>query len=245
MSHDGNFVQTKHTSQSLILPKILTNTLDQLHDPYVIKDLESRYIYANRAVAKLAGLRSPDNMLSKQEGEIQSRLTENSSIVDEWQNQDRLVMQSGKAITMLEIHLQQVEKPYIVRKIPFYGEDDQCIGVVAYSRSLERLNLKKFVKINAPSSLLLNKPDEFFTEQECEFIFLKLQRMSNKDIANTLQIASATVDQQIGQLYEKCGVTHPDDFIEFCERRNYHRYLPESFLQQKGNVFKKNNNFII
>jgi len=241
-----NYNQLKTTSsQDFLLPKMLTQTLDQLSEPYIIKDLKSRFIYANQAVAKLFSLRAPDDMLFKQEYEFNSPLTENESIVDAWQAQDRKITLDMKPLVMLEIHPKAIEKPYIIRKLPFYNDNDQCVGVVMYSRSIENFNLNKFIKINAPSSLLLNKPDEFFTEQECEFIFLKLQRMSNKDIANTLQIASATVDQQIGQLYEKCGVTHPDDFIEFCERRNYHRYLPESFLQQKGNVFKKNNNFII
>lgn len=245
MSNSGSFGIIKNNSQSLILPKILTNTLDQLHDPYVIKDLDSRYIYANRAVAKLAGVRSPENMLCKQDGEIQSRLTQNLSIVDEWQNQDRLVAQNEKVITTLEIHLQTVQYPYIVRKLPFYNESDQCVGIVMYSRSIENFNLNKYIKINAPSSLLLNKPDEFFSESECEFVFLKLQRMSNKEIATVLQLSYAAVDEQIGKIYEKCDVTHTDDFNEFCERRNYHRYLPERFIQQKENVFKKDNNFII
>lgn len=245
MSNDGSSELLKATSQPLILPNMLTSTLNQLHDPYVIKDLNSRYIYANHAVAKLFGLRSPDHMLAKQENEIESRLTENKNIVDEWQNQDRLVVQSKKLFTMLEIHPQQTDKPYIIRKLPFFDDYDQCIGIVMYSRSIENFNLNKYIKINAPSSLLLNKPDEFFSEPECEFVFLKLQRMSNKEIATVLQLSYAAVDEQIGKIYEKCDVTHTDDFIEFCERRNYHRYLPESFIQQKGNVFKKDNNFII
>ncbi|WNN43204.1 PAS domain-containing protein [Winslowiella toletana] len=245
MSSDAFSEKKKSISNHMSLPKMLTNTLDQMHEPYAIKDINSRYIYANRAIAKLVGLSSPDYMLTKQESELESRLTESQYIVDEWQHQDRIVVQNHKSITMLEIHLQQLNHPYIIRKLPFYDDGGHCVGVVLHSKSIENFNLNKYIKINAPSSLLLNKPDEFFNEPECEFVFLKLQRMSNKEIATVLQLSYAAVDEQIGKIYEKCDVTHTDDFIEFCERRNYHRYLPESFIQQKGNVFKKDNNFII
>lgn len=244
MYNNESVGKAKPNSQHVFLPKMLTNTLDHMHEPYAIKDLDSRYIYANQAIAKLAGLNSPNHMLSKQESELKTRLTENQYIVDEWQHQDRIVAQSQKSITMLEIHL-QFNHPYLIRKLPFYDDYGHCVGVVLHSKFIEHFSLNKFIKINAPTSLLLDKPDEFFTEQECEFIFLKLQRMRNKEIANTLQISSAAVDEQLRKIYEKCSVTHTDDFIEFCERRNYHRYLPESFIQQKGNIFRKNNHFII
>lgn len=245
MSISGNTGKKETTAQNIVLPKILTNTLDQLHDPYVIKDLESRFIYANHSVAKLFGLRSPRHMLDKQENEIQSPLTESPTIVDEWQQQDRRVMQSKKHISMLEIHPKQLEYPYIIRKLPFYNEKDECIGVVMYSRNLECFNLKKYIRINTPSSLLLNKPDDFFTEEECEVVFLKLQRMTSKEIGHILQLSPVAVDERLALLYKKTNVNHSDDFSAFCHQRNYHRYLPASFIQQQKNVFKKDNYFMI
>ncbi|MFS2222192.1 PAS domain-containing protein [Pantoea sp. B65] len=245
MSDTESTGQIQNANQQLQLPKVLTNTLDQLHEPYVIKDLESRYIYANPAIAKLAGLRSPRHMMFKKENEFHSPLTENLEIVDQWQSQDRLVAQSGRSITMLEINLQKVDHPYLIRKLPLYNEDEQCVGIVAYSKSLELFNLPSFVRISSPASLRLTKPDDFFSEQECEIICLKLQHASNKQIGNWLGLPVARVDEQIATLYEKAGVDHADDFTAFCEQRDYHRYLPESFICQQKNLFKKNNAFLI
>lgn len=156
-----------HTAppKEIILPKMLTRTLDQLPEPYAIKDLSSRYIYANLALVKLTGLRSPGDMLYKQEHEFQSRLMENETVVNEWQIQDRIVVNRKKPLTMLEIHPEAVEFPYIVRKVPFYNDDNHCIGVVTYSKNLEVFTLKDFVKGNTPGSLLLTKPDDFLLKK--------------------------------------------------------------------------------
>jgi len=226
-------------SKELILPKMLTRTLDQLPEPYIIKDLESRYLYANLATAKLAGLRTSEDMLHKQEHEIQSRLMENESVVSEWQTQDRNVSKNRKPLTMLEIHPGAVEFPYIVRKVPFYDDDNHCIGVVTYSKNLEVFTLKDFVKGNTPGSLLLTKPDEYFTEKECEIIFLKLQGMTSKEVGSRLHLSPRTIDNRLKCLYDKVGVNHFDDFSDFCEKRDYNRYLPRKFILQQKITFEK------
>ncbi|KOC89490.1 helix-turn-helix transcriptional regulator [Winslowiella iniecta] len=226
-------------SKELILPKMLTRTLDQLPEPYAIKDLSSRYIYANLALVKLTGLRSPDDMLYKREYEFQSRLMENETVVNEWQNQDRIVANGRKPLTMLEIHPEAVEFPYIVRKVPFYDDNNNCAGVITYSKNLEVFTLKDFAKGNTPGSLLLSKPDDFFSEKECEIIFLKLQGMTSKEVGNRLHLSPRTVDNRLMRLYDKVGVNHFDDFSEFCEQRDYNRYLPKKFILQQKVTFEK------
>ncbi|MFS2222191.1 helix-turn-helix transcriptional regulator [Pantoea sp. B65] len=234
--------QDTRPPQPLILPRMLTRTLDQLPEPYIIKDLESRFIYANQAVAKLFSLRAPDDMLYKQEHEFQSPLTENEFVVDEWQAQDRKIAQVRKPLIMLEMHPGAVDYPYLVRKVPFYDDNNSCQGVITYCRNLEVFTLKDFVKGNSPGSLLLTKPDDFFTEKECEIIFLKLQGMTSKEVGNRLHLSSRTVDNRMMRLYNKTGVNHFDDFSEFCEQRNYNRYLPKKFILQQKITFEKKMN---
>jgi len=234
---EGN--QLKKQNSELTLPGMLIRTLDQFQEPYFIKDLDSRIIYANLATAKLAGLRSPDEIIYKRENEIQSRLTENEMVVSEWQDQDKRIAESRKPLIMLEIHPDAVDFPYIVRKLPFYDDNNNCAGVITYCRNLEVFTLKDFVKGNTPGSLLLSKPDDFFTEKECEIIFLKLQGMTSKEVGSRLHLSSRTIDNRLKCLYDKVGVNHFDDFSEFCEARNYNRYLPKKFIIQQKIKFEK------
>lgn len=219
-------------------PRMLTNVLDQFPDPYFIKDLNSRILYANLAIAKLAGVRSPNDLLYKTESEVQSRLSENEEVVREWHYQDQQVAASKKGLTMLEVHPDAVDFPYIVRKYPFYDENNACIGVLTYCRNLETFTPNDFINGRSPGSLLLNKPDDLFTERECEIIFLKLQGQTCKSIGNILFLSPRTIESTLLRLYTKVGVNHFDDFADICQARNYHRYLPKRFLDYKRIMFE-------
>lgn len=227
--HDGNY-----------LPRMLTNILDQLPDPYFIKDLNSMYIYANLPTAKLAGLRSPNDFLHRTEYELCSRLTENEDVVKEWQFQDKQVGSSKKGLSMLEVHPEAVSYPYIVKKMPFYDDNNKCVGVVTYAKTLQTFTPNDFINGRCPGSLLLNRPDNFFTEKECEIIFLKLQGRTCKAIGDMLFLSPRTIESALQRLYNKVGVSHFDDFAEFCHNKNYHRYLPRRFLECKRAMFENN-----
>ncbi|MBG6247596.1 MULTISPECIES: hypothetical protein [Symbiopectobacterium] len=86
----------KNIMRDNYLPKMLTNVLDQHHEPYCIKNSDSIYIYANNSLAKLIGVRTPKDFLYKSEFEFNSSLTENEDVVKEWQYQDRVVRESKK-----------------------------------------------------------------------------------------------------------------------------------------------------
>ncbi len=219
------------------LPKMLINVLDQHPEPYCIKNVDSVYVYANSPLAKLIGLRTPKDFLHKSEFEINSRLTENEDVVREWQYQDRVVFESKKNLQVLEVHPNAIVHPYLVVKIPFYDEFNQCIGVLTYGKTLKNLATNIFINRRCTGSLLLDKPDDFFTEKECEMIFWVLQGDSYKSISDKLSLPLRTVESTFQKLYEKVGVSHFDDFSEFCYKNNYNRYLPKRFMENKAILF--------
>lgn len=219
------------------LPKMLTNVLDQHPEPYCIKNTDSVYIYANNSLAKLIGVRSPKDFLHKSEFEFNSRLTENEDVVKEWQYQDRVVCESKKNLRVLELHPTAITHPYLVVKIPFYDNFNQCVGVLSYGKTLKNFVPNRYIYGRFTGSLLLNKPDDFFTEKESEMIFLILQGGGYKSIAEKLLLSLRTVESTFQALYEKVGVSHFDDFSEFCFKNNYNRYFPKRFIENKTILF--------
>nr|WP_255556823.1 PAS and helix-turn-helix domain-containing protein [Sodalis sp. dw_96] len=209
----------------------MISMLDQFSSPYVIKDLESRHVYTNMAAVNLLGLKNKSEMLGKSDIEIKSKLFWFDDTGQEYVRQDKQITQSGKRMTCLEIHPWAVDYPYIVNKIPFYNDDSECIGLCVFTENLELFTLSDFVKGNLPGSFLLNKPDHFFTERNCEVMFFHLQGISNKETAERLNLSPRTIENYMQTLYEKVGVTHFDDFMQFCVARDYHRYLPKRFIR--------------
>ncbi|WP_213989669.1 helix-turn-helix transcriptional regulator [Sodalis sp. dw_96] len=220
----GNKVSEVKLSNSMI------SLLDQFTDPYGIKDLDSRYVYVNMAAVSLFGLKSPSDVIGKLDIEIKSRLTEIDDLGLEFVRQDRKVTDHESKLATLEIHPLAVDYPYIVNKIPYYNDDNECVGLCLYSKNLEVYSLNDFVKGHMPGSLLLNKPDYFFTERNCEIMFFRLQGLTNKETAERINLSPRTVESYMQMLYEKVGVNHFDDFKNFCISRDYHRYLPKRFI---------------
>ncbi len=157
------------------MPHSLTSSFDKMPEPFGIKNLESRYVYTNQAVIDIYGLKNKADVIGKTEYEIKSRLSESDDSSKEFVRQDRQVSNSGNSLLSLEIHPLAVDYPYIVNKIPYMNDDDECVGVLAYSRKLEVYSLIRLCERPYAGSLLLNKPDNFYTERECEIMFFRLQ----------------------------------------------------------------------
>ncbi len=221
-------------TNSIVLPKILTLNFDQLPTPLFIREKDSsRFIYANMALARLVGLRSPDAIIGRLDDEIPASLFDNPEAAQTWQQQVRHVVSTREKISLLEIHPKAVDCPYISRKVPFYNDQNECVGMVGFIRYLEVFSPNDFIKGKLPGSLLLNKPNDIFTEKESEIIFFKLQGMSSKEISQILFISPKTVENRLANMYIKAGVNNFDDFRHFCENLSFHRYLPQRFLTHK------------
>lgn len=231
--------------ENIVLPKVLTLLLDQHNEAYFIKGMDSRFIYANSSVAKKVGVHSPSDLIDKTEENIQSRLTEDLNIVKEWQWQDNFVITTRRKLITLEINPKAVDCPYIVRKYPFYNENNQCIGVLTNCRTLETFSPSEFINGQRPGSFLLTKPSDFFTENECEIIFLNLQEKTIESIANRLLYPISFVENVLQKIYHRANVTHFDDFTDFCHHRNYHRYLPKRFIESRTILFNDNINLVV
>lgn len=212
------------------IPQALISLLDQMPDPFSIKNLDSRYLYVNPAALRLFDVKKPDDVVGKLDNEIKSKLVEFDNAAEEFQRGDRDVFRTRQTLSTLEIHPLAVDYPYLGHRIPWKNEEGRCIGVMAYTRKLEVYTLNDFVNGHMPGSLLLNKPDEFFTERECEIMFYRLQGLKTKEVAERLNLAEKTISNYMQLLYEKSGVSHFDEFKEFCKKKNYDRYLPRRFI---------------
>ncbi len=223
-----------HTDKQII--ETLSCVFDDFSDPICITsaDSNSKVLYANMALAKLARVKTPDDLNEKYYEEIHSPLCENEKTVSDWREQDKQIAANPlKELMMLEVHPESADNPYTVRKTAFYSKEKKFIGVLLHIKYLELFRPNDFIKGKLPGSLLLHKPDDFFTEKECEIIFLKLQGMTSRAIARTLYRFPRTIENIIQELYDKTGVNNAVDFAEFCEKRNLHRYLPHCFISPK------------
>lgn len=225
-----------------IVPEIkMENTMrfafDQIKSPIAIRDLSARLVYCNQPLAALADKKSPDEIIGKYDKEFDCAIFDSEEAVDTFDKQYKRIFETKTPFATLELHPHAVDFPFIFHKIPYFNDQHECIGMIGYNTQLTVYSLNDFVKGQMPGSLLLNKPDDTFSERECEVMFYRLQGLKSKQAAERLNISLNTFNHYMQRIYTKVHVTEIDELREFCKIRNYHRYLPNRFLKKEAIYF--------
>lgn len=221
------------TTPELCLTNAMRFCFDQMKFGIAIRDLSTRLVYCNQKLANIAD-KSPKEIIGKLDIEIDSKIVDSEEAIEAFDKQYKQIFETQKPFSTLEIHPHALDFPFIFHKAPFYNDEQECVGMVGYNTYLTIYSLNDYVKGHMPGSLLLNKPDDFFTERECEVMFYRLQGMKAKDAASRLNLPLHTFNNHMRLLYDKVNATNIDEFKEFCIKRNYNRYLPKRFLTSEA-----------
>ncbi|HGI5914148.1 TPA: LuxR family transcriptional regulator, partial [Yersinia enterocolitica] len=93
------------------------------------------------------------------------------------------------------------------------------------------LTAEQYMNQELPLTLLFEKPDDFFTDEEFDVIFYLLQNTSNKAIAQKLALSEQKVEGYRGDIYLKARSDSFYDFKKFCKKNGYSHYIPQKFLE--------------
>ena len=148
---------------------LLSSIMNLSSDVIYIKDLQSRWIFVNPALERIAG-KTSDELLGKNDSEIYSNHEIGNAILEN----DRRIMDSGVEETLEEV----VETPeglssFISVKTPRFNEKGQVIGIVGISHDItESKQAEKKLKESEQSYIeLFNSMTEMF--QIIELIYDK------------------------------------------------------------------------
>ncbi|ATW29116.1 helix-turn-helix transcriptional regulator [Candidatus Williamhamiltonella defendens] len=221
------------TQASDVLPPQFVMLWETSQEPWGVKDVDSKYIYANRAYYRLLNINPATFCIV---GHLDDQLP--SPIADfapHFQQHDRQTMQRQDRLCSIEIHPyepDQLMRPYYFDKYPLYEAHSRlCIGTIFHARKVEEILLKKRLLQDAkPGYFLFYPPENIFTEKELEVIFCVLQNMSSKLIALHLGLSHRTVENKLQVIYEKAGTHSLSQFNDYCRDKGYHHYFPQKLL---------------
>jgi PAS domain S-box-containing protein len=111
---------------------LLRAVSDAIPDPVFLKDRESRWLFANPAVARVLG-RSAEELVGRTDREIYS----DAEIADALMEADRRVLLSGRA-EVLEERIQTASGygVYLTTKAPYRDVDGAIVGVIGNARDI-------------------------------------------------------------------------------------------------------------
>lgn len=205
-------------------------------EPWGAKDLNSRFIYANKAYYDLINIPHYFNLDGRYDSEIPAVTSEFSA---DFQLHDKKVIVANKSISSLEIHAygkyKEIE-PYIFEKYPLIYKGI-IVGTIFHGKKTSFFSTEMLLSSQTPTSFMFNPPNDHFSEKEWAVIFFLNQRHTSKEIAKKMSISPRTVQNHIQNIYRKSGVNTLNAFIDYCREYNYEKYVPRSILKPTHKIF--------
>lgn len=218
---------------------------DNSSEPWGVKNIESRYAYANKAYYDLINIKQS---LHNIEGSLDDQLP--SSIAEfawHFKEHDRSTLQVKDRLCSLEIHRygsEQLLQPYYFDKFPLFDHKiGKCIGTIFHARKFEHFSLLKHINGERPTFFCFFPPEQLFSDGELDVIFYALQSMSSKIIAKKLDLSFRTIENRLLVIYKKAGVHCLSGLVDFCRAKGFDRYIPQKFFcagSQLINAYPKN-----
>jgi DNA-binding CsgD family transcriptional regulator len=214
------------------VPDALIHCWEKLNEPCGVKDLHSRFVYANPAYLDLLALPKNFDITGRLDSEIPASTSE---FAEAFQIHDRLVEAERQRKSSLEIHPfghnRQIQA-YFFDKLPFYSDDGEVVGTTFYGRRAEHLPLTFYTQQFSGEnlSLMLTKPAEMFTDYEWKIIFYLCQGKTQKYISSLFGVSIKSVNKKVQIIYQKISVSSATELMEFCTEMGWKNYIPESLL---------------
>lgn len=112
---------------------MLRTVVDNLPVAIYAKDCDSRFIFANKAIAETGGYQSPDELIGKSDHDFHP-----TDLADEYLKQEQQMLEENKPIVSKEeqvIHSDKSEHWYLTSKIPV-SNDGEVIGFVGIGQDI-------------------------------------------------------------------------------------------------------------
>lgn len=213
------------------LARSLAELFEHLPETYFfVKDRESRFLHANRALLERIGLRNVSDIIGTSDHD---RYPED--VASQLQESDRQVIESGIPVIdhadVLYDHRGRLEW-FSTTKYPVIGTEGKAIGVAGFTRSFSKSmqlyhqdpvagKVIDFVCENPTSRLRVSGLAKRFgiSERQLHRQFLKLVKMSPRDFILRTRIQSAAADlrltsETVASLADKYG---------FCDQSSFTR----------------------
>ena len=184
----NDVTERKHAERALLEERELLRTLiDNMPDCIYVKDVESRFLIANRGVARLVGADSSDFLLGKTDFEFFPKELAAAYFSDE-----QAIIQSGQALVNQEetsVDAKGSPKWLSTSKVPLRDKHGRVIGIIGIGRDItERKQAEEALRAEREllRTLVDNMPDYIYVK-DAESRFL----LANGGLARLVGAKSA------------------------------------------------------
>ena len=114
---------------------------------------------------------------------------------------------------------QGITQPWLFCFLPDVDDYGGCNGSFCHARPFPFLSLPDYLEGESPRPVENWPIDDMFSDRERGIIFLSLQRLSSKRIAQRLQISHRTVENRLQGIYQKIGIHNVRQLDDYCRQQ--------------------------
>ena len=213
-------------------PKQLILLWENSDEAWGFKDLDSHYLFTNSPFLELLNFPPKFRINGLSDGELPHPSFAQFSC--QFREQEQLAAITKKRVSSIEMNYfgrEQKLQPYLFDKFPLLNNHKKCLGIIFHVKKMDFLTGMQYIAQESPLTLLVEKPDNFFTDEELDVVFYLLQNTNNKIIAQKLGIFEHEVEDYRSKIYLKTRCNSFYDFKKFCRNNGYSHYIPQKILE--------------
>ena len=224
----------------------LITHLDNLPGIAAFRDKACVYQYTNAAYGKVHGLTHHLDIVGGTSLDLPGGAVACAALFDE---QDQLVMRSGKELKILDIHpyTDGEWRIHLYTKRPWLNDVKEIAGTVgwgvditdAYTKALSSQlaqftgKIQNSFTLTGAESAPHSGNDISLSPRESEVLFLILRGKTAKLAAAVMGLSYRTVEQYLDTIKLKFGVSTKGDLIDAAVGRGYMHYIPVSLFSKQ------------
>jgi len=214
----------------------LINFFSQQSEPWGIKNTESVLIYANRAAKEMVGMTNR-NVEGLTDADMEC---DTAMFATQFQQQDRLVEQTQKPKTILDIHpYANGWGIYTFIKSPLMSPTGEVLGTIFNAREFKnntgQVNNQLFqllVPEQKPISVS-NMASIGLTNNEELILFFTLRGHNAKSIAKIFSRSPRTIEHTIERIRGFLGASNKSQLIEMSRQLGLYNMIPNAIFNQQ------------
>lgn len=227
----------------------LLHMFNQLPGCWGCKDKNGVFVYANREFSKIIGLENHADCIGRTDADMPC-----PTVVygESFQEQDNLVMTTGKRIRVLDIHPYADGKwhAFLFTKMPWKNEQNEIIGTILYGLELKDtavLEVGHWIcqaadldnKKQASLNLDLHRQPVKLNTRESEVLFLLLYGKKPQYIAKILELSVKTIENYVLRLREKFNANSKKELLDIALNLGLGSQIPESLFKRQLSIILK------
>lgn len=227
----------------------LLHIFNQLPGCWGCKDKDSIFVYANVEYGKIIGVDHHLDCIGRTDFEMPSPTAECADI---FQEQDNLVISSGKKLRVLDMHPYPDGnwRAHLFTKTPWKNESNVTIGTIFSGIELKDtavLEVGHWIcrsagidpTRQASFHLDLHHSAINLNTRESEVLFLLLYGKKPQYIAKVLSVSVKTIENYVIRLRDKFNARSKNELIEMALDLGFGSHIPESMLRRQLSVILK------